>query len=120
MRSMGLVFTCSFRAPAFSSGWEWHSSFGETATSQLQGKATCIATLHDAFYLWRAASRRLSTSLWRGNARHLPQDVIPDGVGYQKKYYFNPGSTGFRVWDTEHGKVGVGTCWEQCVSEAAR
>ena len=33
---------------------------------------------------------------------------IPDGPGYQEKYYFRPGDTGFRVWDTRFGKVGVG------------
>ena len=45
---------------------------------------------------------------------------IPDGVGYQEKYYFNPGDTGFRVWDTKFGKVGVGICWDQWFPETAR
>ena len=45
---------------------------------------------------------------------------IPDGVGYQEKYYFNPGDTGFRVWDTKCGKVGVGICWDQWFPETAR
>ena len=45
---------------------------------------------------------------------------IPDGPGYQEKYYFRPGDTGFRVWDTRHGKVGVGICWDQWFPEAAR
>ena len=45
---------------------------------------------------------------------------IPDGPGYQEKYYFRPGDTGFKVWDTRHGKVGVGICWDQWFPEAAR
>ena len=45
---------------------------------------------------------------------------IPDGPGYQEKYYFNPGDTGFRVWDTKFGKVGLGICWDQWFPETAR
>lgn len=45
---------------------------------------------------------------------------IPDDHFYQEKFYFTPGDTGFRVWDTEFGKVGVGICWDQWFPEAAR
>src|SRR6478736_7308208 len=45
---------------------------------------------------------------------------IPDGPGYTEKYYFNPGDTGFRVWDTRHGRIGVGICWDQWFPECAR
>lgn len=45
---------------------------------------------------------------------------IPDGPGYQEKYYFKPGDTGFKVWDTKFGKVGVGICWDQWFPESAR
>ena len=45
---------------------------------------------------------------------------IPDGPGYEEKYYFNPGDTGFKVWDTRHGRVGVGICWDQWYPETAR
>ncbi|MEL6665559.1 MAG: N-carbamoylputrescine amidase [Pseudomonadota bacterium] len=45
---------------------------------------------------------------------------IPDGPGYQEKFYFRPGNTGFRVWDTLKGRVGVGICWDQWFPEAAR
>ena len=45
---------------------------------------------------------------------------IPDGPGYQEKYYFNPGDTGFRVWDTRFGRLGVGICWDQWFPECAR
>lgn len=45
---------------------------------------------------------------------------IPDGPGYMEKFYFRPGNTGFRVWETRHGRVGVGICWDQWFPEAAR
>lgn len=45
---------------------------------------------------------------------------IPDGPGYQEKFYFAPGDTGFRVWDTRVGRIGVGICWDQWFPEAAR
>ena len=45
---------------------------------------------------------------------------IPDGPGYQEKYYFRPGDTGFRVWNTRHARLGVGICWDQWYPEAAR
>ena len=45
---------------------------------------------------------------------------IPDGPGYQEKYYFRPGDTGFKVWTTEFGRIGVGICWDQWFPESAR
>ena len=45
---------------------------------------------------------------------------IPDGPGYQEKYYFRPGNTGFKVWNTIYGKIGVGICWDQWFPETAR
>ncbi len=45
---------------------------------------------------------------------------IPDGPGYEEKFYFNPGDTGFKVWDTKHGRIGVGICWDQWFPETAR
>ena len=45
---------------------------------------------------------------------------IPDGPGYLEKYYFNPGNTGFKVWKTKFGKIGIGICWDQWFPEAAR
>ena len=45
---------------------------------------------------------------------------IPDGPGYMEKYYFRPGDTGFKVWDTRFGRVGVGICWDQWYPECAR
>ncbi|MFD9901950.1 N-carbamoylputrescine amidase [Mesorhizobium sp. NPDC059025] len=45
---------------------------------------------------------------------------LPDGPGYTEKFYFSPGDTGFRVWKTRAGVIGVGICWDQWFPEAAR
>lgn len=45
---------------------------------------------------------------------------IPDGPGYQEKFFFRPGDTGFRVWKTRYATIGVGICWDQWFPEAAR
>jgi N-carbamoylputrescine amidase len=45
---------------------------------------------------------------------------IPDGPGYQEKFYFSPGDTGFKVWPTRYGHIGVGICWDQWFPESAR
>jgi N-carbamoylputrescine amidase len=45
---------------------------------------------------------------------------IPDGPGYEEKFYFRPGNTGFKVWPTRYGTIGVGICWDQWYPETAR
>ena len=45
---------------------------------------------------------------------------IPDGPGYQEKYYFKPSTEGFKVWQTQYGVIGVGICWDQWFPECAR
>jgi N-carbamoylputrescine amidase len=45
---------------------------------------------------------------------------IPDGQGYSEKYYFSPGDTGFKVWNTKFGRFGAGICWDQWFPELAR
>jgi N-carbamoylputrescine amidase len=45
---------------------------------------------------------------------------IPQGPGYEEKFYFSPGDTGFRVWDTAFGRIGAAICWDQWFPEAAR
>ncbi len=45
---------------------------------------------------------------------------IPDGPGYEEKFYFQPGDTGFKVYNTHYGKIGVGICWDQWFCETAR
>lgn len=51
---------------------------------------------------------------------HYRKSHIPDGPGYSEKFYFTPGDTGFRVWSTRFGKIGVGICWDQWFPECAR
>ncbi|CAI6086311.1 N-carbamoylputrescine amidase [Cohnella sp. JJ-181] len=51
---------------------------------------------------------------------HYRKSHIPDGPGYEEKFYFNPGDTGFKVWHTRYAKIGVGVCWDQWYPEAAR
>ena len=51
---------------------------------------------------------------------HYRKSHIPDGPGYTEKYYFSPGDTGFRVWETRYGTIGVGICWDQWFPETAR
>jgi N-carbamoylputrescine amidase len=45
---------------------------------------------------------------------------IPDGPGYSEKFYFRPGNTGFKVWPTRYGTIGIGICWDQWYPETAR
>jgi N-carbamoylputrescine amidase len=45
---------------------------------------------------------------------------IPDGPGYEEKFYFTPGDTGFQVWHTKYAKIGIGICWDQWFPETAR
>lgn len=45
---------------------------------------------------------------------------IPDGPGYEEKYYFRPGNDGFKVWDVFGTRIGIGICWDQWYPECAR
>lgn len=45
---------------------------------------------------------------------------IPDGIPYAEKFYFTPGNTGFKVWQTQYARIGVGICWDQWFPECAR
>jgi N-carbamoylputrescine amidase len=55
-----------------------------------------------------------------GNLGYYRKSHIPDGPGYSEKFYFSPGDTGFRVWDTKFARIGVGICWDQWFPESAR
>ena len=67
--------------------------------------------LFNAAVLYDADGRQLG--LYRKNH-------IPDGPGYHEKYYFTPGDTGYPVWDTAYGRIGVGVCWDSWFPETAR
>ena len=45
---------------------------------------------------------------------------IPQAPGYEEKFYFSPGDTGFRAWETRYGTIGAGICWDQWFPECAR
>jgi len=51
---------------------------------------------------------------------HYRKSHIPDGPGYQEKYYFSPGDTGFQAWETRYATIGAAICWDQWYPEAAR
>ena len=51
---------------------------------------------------------------WASTARA----IFRTGRGYQEKFYFSPGDTGFKVWDTAAGRIGLGICWDQWFPEA--
>jgi N-carbamoylputrescine amidase len=51
---------------------------------------------------------------------HYRKSHIPDGPGYQEKFYFRPGDTGFKCWATRAGRLGAAICWDQWFPEAAR
>src|SRR6202790_3915416 len=51
---------------------------------------------------------------------HYRKSHIPEGPGYHEKYYFSPGDTGFKVFDTQYAKLGVAICWDQWFPESAR
>lgn len=64
-----------------------------------------------------------TTVIVDGDGRELGfyrKSHIPDGPGYQEKFYFSPGDTGFKVWDTGAGRIGLGICWDQWFPECAR
>ncbi|HYM17326.1 MAG TPA: N-carbamoylputrescine amidase [Micropepsaceae bacterium] len=70
---------------------------------------------HNAYYNSLAIIDRDGRLLGRYRKSH-----IPDGPGYQEKFYFRPGDTGFHVWTTASGTLGPAICWDQWFPEAAR
>ena len=62
----------------------------------------------------------LTAPALRTNEPTAGKSHIPDGTGYQEKFYFTPGDTGFKVFKTKIGNVGVAICWDQWFPEAAR
>lgn len=55
-----------------------------------------------------------------GNCGLYRKSHIPDGPGYQEKFYFNPGDTGFRTFETRYATIGAAVCWDQWFPEGAR
>lgn len=76
-----------------------------------------------SFYEKRNTSRYNSVAIIDADGENLGvyrKSHIPDGPGYEEKFYFNNGDTGFKVWNTKYGTIGVAICWDQWFPEAAR
>jgi len=76
-----------------------------------------------SFYELAGQARFSSVAVIDADGRNLGiyrKSHIPEGPGYHEKYYFTPGDTGFKVWDTRYARVGVGICWDQWFPECAR
>lgn len=76
-----------------------------------------------SFYEERGVCRFNSVMVFDADGTNLGiyrKTHIPDDPGYYEKFYFSPGNTGFKVWDTKFAKIGIGICWDQWFPEAAR
>lgn len=105
----------------FARAFEWH---GHPAVEQLAPLAAELGVVIPVS-IFEKDGPHYFNSLVMIDADGTPLGVyrkshIPDGPGYQEKFYFRPGDTGFRVWDTMKGRIGVGICWDQWFPEAAR
>lgn len=76
------------------------------------------------FYEWAAKGVYFnSAAVFDETGKHLGttrKNHIPDGPQYHEKYYFTPGNTGYPVYDTKFGKIGIGICWDEWFPEVAR
>ena len=84
---------------------------------------TLAVVIPVSFYEQDGARRYNSLATIDANGRILGiyrKSHIPDFPAYEEAFYFAPGDTGFRVWETAHGKLGCGVCWDQWFPEAAR
>ncbi|MFC3607610.1 N-carbamoylputrescine amidase [Stutzerimonas tarimensis] len=85
--------------------------------------AELAVVLPISFFELAGRARYNSVAVIDADGRNLGtyrKSHIPDGPGYHEKYYFNPGDTGFKVWDTRYARIGVGICWDQWFPETAR
>ena len=117
----GLYFCTSQDESWFAHAFSWRSHPCVIAMSELAAKLGVAIPVS----IFERDGPHYSNSLVMLDADGSPLGVyrkshIPDGPGYQEKYYFRPGDTGFRVWDTRFGKIGVGVCWDQWYPECAR
>ncbi len=105
----------------FATAWPWREHPCVTALAPLAAELGVVIPVS----IFEKDGPHYYNSLVMVDADGTPLGVyrkshIPDGPGYQEKYYFRPGDTGFRVWDTRFGRLGVGICWDQWYPEAAR
>jgi N-carbamoylputrescine amidase len=97
---------------------------GHVAIVRMQALAKELGVVIPVSFYERAGQARFnSIAIIDADGRNLGiyrKSHIPQGSGYQEKYYFSPGDTGFRVFDTRFGRIGVGICWDQWFPETAR
>ena len=97
---------------------------GHPTIAHFQGLAQELGVVLPVSFYERAGEARFnSIAIIDADGRTLGvyrKSHIPHGAGYQEKFYFSPGDTGFRVWDTRFGRIGVGICWDQWFPECAR
>ncbi|MBE7118411.1 carbon-nitrogen hydrolase [Bacillus cereus] len=76
------------------------------------------------FYEWVAQGIYFnSAAVFDADGKYLGttrKNHIPDGPSYHEKYYFTPGNTGYPVYSTKYGKIGIGICWDEWFPEVAR
>jgi N-carbamoylputrescine amidase len=108
-------------ADHFALAEEFHDN---TLIAQFSGLARELSVVLPLSFFERATNAYFNTAAIinaDGNVLgRYRKSHIPDGPGYQEKYYFHPGDTGFRVWPTRYGALGCAICWDQWFPEAAR
>jgi N-carbamoylputrescine amidase len=105
----------------FATAWPWREHPCVTQLAPLAAELGVVLPIS----IFEREGPHYFNSLVMVDADGAPMGVyrkshIPDGPGYMEKYYFRPGDTGFKVWPTRFGRIGVGICWDQWYPEAAR
>ncbi len=105
--------------------FEWARPFEGNATIQeFQELALALKVVIPVSFFERDGSHFYnSVAVINADGRVLGlyrKSHIPDGPGYEEKFYFRPGNTGFKVWQTAYATFGVGICWDQWFPECAR
>ncbi|MBY6069340.1 N-carbamoylputrescine amidase [Leisingera aquaemixtae] len=97
---------------------------GHPTLEHFQGVARELGVVLPVSFYEKAGNARFnSIAIIDADGRNLGiyrKSHIPHGFGYQEKFYFSPGDTGFKVWDTAYGRIGAGICWDQWFPERAR
>lgn len=116
------LYFCQKEKPEFYDyATELESNRAVSHFKKLAGELSVVLPI--SFYERKNNARYNSMAVIDANGEVLGvyrKSHIPDGPGYEEKYYFNPGDTGFKVWNTRYAKIGVGICWDQWFPEAAR
>jgi len=101
-----------------------HDTSANTLVKKFQGLAKELSVVLPISYFERANNAYFnSIDIIDADGELLGtyrKSHIPNSPGYQEKYYFSPGDTGFKVWETKYARIGVAICWDQWFPEAAR